>query len=68
MDYSTISTKPEENNCFSIISQVIIIATAFSFIVLVSSLKTSTNRAAAILKSSASVFYSYSSTRALIGC
>ena len=38
--YSTIFTEPEENNCFSIIAQVIIRATAFSFILLVSSLKT----------------------------
>ena len=30
--------EPEENNCFSIIAQVIIRATAFSFILLVSSL------------------------------
>ena len=54
-DYSTIFTEPEENNCFSIIAQVIIRATAFSFILLVSSLKTSRNRVVAILKSSASV-------------
>ena len=50
-----IFIEPEENNCFSIISQVIIRATEFSFVLLVSSLKTSTNRAAAILKISASV-------------
>jgi len=30
-DYSTIFAKPEENNCFSIIAQVIIRANAFSF-------------------------------------
>ena len=54
-DYSTIFTEPEENNCFSIIAQVIIRATAFSFILLISSLKTSRNRATAILKISASV-------------
>ena len=48
--YSTIFTEPEENNCFSIIAQVIIRATAFSFILLVSSLKSSKNRVAAILK------------------
>ena len=30
-DYSTIFTEPEENNCFSIIAQVIIRANAFSF-------------------------------------
>ena len=47
--------EPEENNCFSIIAQVIIRAIAFSFILLVSSLKTSRNRAAAILKISGSV-------------
>ena len=29
MDYSKIFTKPEENNCFSIIAQVIIRAIAF---------------------------------------
>ena len=34
MDYSTIFTEPEENNCFSIISQVINRAIAFSFICL----------------------------------
>ena len=54
-DYSTMFTEPEKNNCFSIIAQVIIRATAFSFFLLVSSLKTSRNRAAAILKISASV-------------
>ena len=48
----------EENNCFSIITQMIIRATAFSSILFVSSLKTSRNRAAAILKISASVLYS----------
>ena len=32
-DYLTIFTEPEENNCFSIIAQVIIGATAFSFII-----------------------------------
>ena len=53
----TIFTEPEENNCFSITAQVLIRATAFSFILLVSSLKTSTNRAAAILKMSASVLF-----------
>ena len=46
---------PEENNCFSIIAQVIIRATAFPFILLVSSLETSRNRSAAILKISTSV-------------
>ena len=45
-----IFTEPEENNCFSIIAQVIIRATAFSFILLVSSLKTSRNCSATILK------------------
>jgi len=30
VDYSTIFAEPEENNCFSIIAQVIIIANAFS--------------------------------------
>ena len=34
-NYSTIFTKSEENNCFSIIAQVIIRAIAFSFILLV---------------------------------
>ena len=50
-------TEPEENNCFSIITQVIIWASAFSFILFVSgaALETSRNRAAAILKTSASV-------------
>ena len=46
-------TEPEENNCFSIIAQVIIRATTFSFILLVFSFKTSRNSAAAILKISA---------------
>ena len=48
---------PKENNnyCFSIIAQVIIRATAFSFILRVSSSNTSRNRAAASLKISASV-------------
>ena len=56
-DYSTIFTKPEENNnklfysmSNNFIAQVIIRETAFSFILLVSSLKTSRNRLAAILK------------------
>ena len=48
-DYSTIFTSPEENNCFSIITQVIIRATAFSFISFASSSETSRNSAAAIL-------------------
>ena len=52
---STIFTESEENNCFSIIAQVIIRAIAFSFILFVSSSKTSRNRAVAILKISASV-------------
>ena len=55
MDYSTIFTEPEENNFFSIIAQVIIRATAFSFILFVSSSNSSRNRAAAILKIGASV-------------
>ena len=44
-DYSTIFAEPEENNCFSIIAQVIIRANAVSF----------KNRAVSILKISASV-------------
>ena len=53
MDYSrglgdTVFTKPEENNCFSLIAQVIIRATAFSFIFFVSSSETSRNRARAV--------------------
>ena len=43
-NYSTIFTEPEENNCFSIIAQVIIRATLFCFISLALSLKTSRNR------------------------
>ena len=58
MDYSTIFTESEENNCFSIITQVIIRATAFSFIFFVSSSKTSRNRAVANLKMNASVLQS----------
>ena len=42
-DYLTLFTEPEENN-------VVIRATAFSFILLVSTLKTSKNCAIAILK------------------
>ena len=38
------------HNCFSVIAQVIIRATPFSFILLVSSLKTSQNHAAVNLK------------------
>ena len=34
-----IFTEPDENNCFRIIAQVIVRATAFSFIVFVSSLQ-----------------------------
>ena len=44
-----------ENNCISIIAQVIITVIEFSFILFVSSSKTSRNRAVAILKISASV-------------
>ena len=57
MDYLTIFTSPEENNnyCFGIIAQVIIRGTAFSFILLVSSLETSRNHASAIMKISASI-------------
>ena len=47
---STIFTEPEVKHFFSIIAQVIIRATAFYFILLVSSLKTSRNPVAAILK------------------
>ena len=42
-DYSTIFTEPEANNCFSIIAQVITRATAFSFILRISSSNTSRN-------------------------
>ena len=52
---SIIFTEPEENNCFSIIPQVIIRAIALFFILLVYSAKTSRDRTAAILKISASV-------------
>ena len=52
---STISTEPEGNNCFSIIAQVIIRPIAFSFILFVSSSKTSRSRAVSILEISASV-------------
>ena len=45
-------TEPEENNCFSIIAQVIIREIEFSCILFVSS-KTSRNGAVAILKISA---------------
>ena len=43
-DYSTIFTEPKENNCCSIIAQVIIRAIAFSFILRVSSSKKKTAR------------------------
>ena len=56
-NYSTIFTEPEENNCFSIITQVIIRATAFSFMLFVSSSETPRNCVAAILKISASVLH-----------
>ena len=49
-DYSIIFTEPEEDNCFSIIAQVINRGVAFSFILLVFSSKTSRNRALAILE------------------
>ena len=45
-----VFTEPEENNCFSIIAQVIIRAIAFSSISFVSSLETSRNRAVVISK------------------
>ena len=55
-DYSTIFTEPEENNyCLSIMAQVIVRATVFFFVLLVSSLKTPTNLSTAILKFSALV-------------
>ena len=46
----TIFTEPEENNCFSIIAQVIIRATAFTFNLLVSSFETSRKCAEAIIE------------------
>ena len=49
-NYSAIFTEPEENNCFSIITRVIIRAAAFSFLLFVSSSITSRIRAVAILK------------------
>ena len=51
-DYSTIFPEPQENNnyYFSVIAQVIITAAAFSFILFISSSKTSRNRAVSILK------------------
>ena len=49
MDHSTIFTELEENNCFSVITQVIIKATAF-FILFVFSSETLKNRAAQLLK------------------
>ena len=55
IDYSTIFTEPEEHNCFSIIAQVIIRETAFSFILFVSSSKTLRNRAGPSWKISTSV-------------
>ena len=59
VDYSTIFTEPEGNDCFSIITQVIIRATAncsfFHVIRSFDSSETSRNRAAVIWKISASV-------------
>ena len=49
-NYSTIFSEHEENNCLSIIAQVIFRETAFSFILFVSSSKTLRNRAVAILE------------------
>ena len=49
------ATEPEENNSFSIITQVIIRAISFSVNLFVSSSETSRNRAAVILKIGASV-------------
>ena len=63
-NYSTIFTGPEENNCFSIIIQVIIRVTAFSLILFESS-KTSTNRTAAILKIRTSVQWNLDLTKSL---
>ena len=58
--YSKIFTEPEENGCFSKITQVIITATAFSFILLhVSSSETSRNRSWAILKTCSSIELQY---------
>ena len=48
-------TELETNNCFNIIVQVIIRATAFSFILVIFSSETSRNCAAATLKIGASV-------------
>ena len=53
--YSLIFTEFKENNCSSIVTQVIIKVTEFSFILLISSSETSTIREAAILKIGASV-------------
>ena len=50
-------TEPGENNCFSIIAQVIIRAIAFSSMSFVSSLETSRNRAVVISKISGLVLY-----------
>ena len=60
MDYSTIFTEPEENYCFSIISQVIIREIAVSFILFVSSSKTSKNRAVTILENQCFLAHGYS--------
>ena len=54
-DYSTIFAEPEENNCFSIIAQVIIRANAFYCFLFSRNIK---NHAVAILKNSASVLKS----------
>ena len=60
VDYSTIFTEPEENNCFSRIAQAIITEIAFSFIIFVSSSKTSRSRAVAILENKClSTYYNH---------
>ena len=63
VEYLTLLSQPEENYCFSIITQVIIRTTAFSFILFVSSSETSRNREEAILKLSASLYSHLASAR-----
>ena len=53
LQLSRLNYSPKEDTCFSRSIQVIIRATAFSFVLFVSSSKTSRNRAAAIFVISA---------------
>ena len=55
VEYLSTFTEPEANNYFNIITKVFVRATAFSSILFISFSETSGNRAAAILKVTASL-------------